>query len=142
MSTPTPKFVIDTNVLITTINRANPEFGIYQAFERKSFVWIVSTDVLAEYAEQVTSFYSEFTANFVLDILCTANNVIFTEPYYRWNIIDDDPDDNKFADLAISATADALITFDKHFNVFKKLPFPKLNIIHPSQFNTFLSERE
>ena len=81
MSTP-PKFVIGTNVLITTINRANPEFDIYQAFESKSFVWIVSTDVLAEYAEQVASFYSEFTANFVLDILCTANNVIFTKPYY------------------------------------------------------------
>ncbi|WP_436410310.1 putative toxin-antitoxin system toxin component, PIN family [Parapedobacter flavus] len=113
MGTPRPKFVIDTNVLITTINRANHEFSIYQAFESKSFDWIVSTDVLAEYAEQVTSFYSEVTANFVLDILCTAKNVIFTEPYYRWSIIEDDPDDNKFADLAISAAADALITFDR-----------------------------
>ncbi len=139
MSTPKPKLVIDTNVLITTINRSNPEFSIYQAFENKSFNWIVSTDVLAEYAEQVTNFYSQFTANFVLDVLCTANNVTFAEPYYRWGIIQDDPDDNKFADLAISASADALITFDKHFNIFKKLTFPKLTILHPSRFNTFLS---
>lgn len=142
MNSPKPRFVIDTNVLITTINRSNPEFSIYEAFENKSFDWIVSTDVLAEYAEQITSFYSEFTANFVLDILCTATNVTFTEPYYRWGIIEDDPDDNKFADLAISATADALITFDRHFDVFKKLPFPKLTILHPSRFNTFLMKRK
>jgi len=81
MSLPKPKLVIDTNVLITTINRNNPEFNIYEAFERKDFDWIVSTEVLAEYAEQVTEFYSESTANLVLDVLCTATNVVFTEPY-------------------------------------------------------------
>jgi hypothetical protein len=34
---PKPKLVVDTNVLITTLNRKNPEFAIYTAFERKSF---------------------------------------------------------------------------------------------------------
>ncbi len=102
-------------------------------------IGLFSTEVLSEYAEQITEFYSESTANFVLDVLCTATNVIFTEPYYRWQIIEEDPDDNKFADLAISATADGLITFDKHFNVFKKLPFPKLNVVHPQKFSTFLA---
>lgn len=135
-----PNLVIDTNVLITTINRNNPEFNIYEAFERKLFNWVVSTEVLTEYAEQISDFYSVSTANFVLDVLCTATNVIFTEPYYRWQIIEEDPDDNKFADLAISATADALITFDKHFNVFKELPFPKLNILHPKKFSAFLTK--
>jgi len=95
MAFPKPKLVIDTNVLITTINRNNPEFDIYKAFERKLFHWIVSTEVLTEYAEQITDFYSASTANFVLDVLCSATNVIFTEPYYRWQIIEEDPDDNK-----------------------------------------------
>ena len=124
MGQPRLKLVIDTNVLITTINRRNPEFLIYQAFEQKLFDWIVSTEVLTEYAEQLTNFYSEATANFVLDILCTATNVVFAEPYYRWGIIEEDPEDNKFADLALSTSADALLTFDKHFNVFKNLSFP------------------
>ena len=137
---PTPKLVIDTNVLITTVNRQNPEYVVYQAFERKLFNWVVSTEVLAEYTEQLTAFYSENTANFVLDILCTATNVTFTEPYYRWGIIEEDPDDNKFADLAISAAADGLITFDKHFSIFRKLPFPTLRIVHPTKFRSFLSK--
>ncbi|WP_181452573.1 MULTISPECIES: PIN domain-containing protein [Algoriphagus] len=47
-----PKLVLDTNVLITTLNRKNPEFAIYTAFEQKSFDWIVSTEVHAEYEEK------------------------------------------------------------------------------------------
>src|SRR5690606_21662618 len=112
---------------------------IYEAFEEKKFDWVVSTEILTEYAEQLTDFYSENTANLVLDILCTATNVIFAEPYYRWGIIKDDPDDNKFADLAISASVDALLTFDRHFQVFTKLKFPVLKILHPKEFGAMVS---
>lgn len=135
-----PKLVLDTNVLITTLNRKNPEFAIYTAFEQKSFDWIVSTEVLAEYEEKLADFYSETTANLVFDILCTATNVVFTEPFFRWGIIQEDPDDNKFADLAISASADGLLTFDRHYQIFKDLPFPKLTIIHPNDFKVFMQK--
>lgn len=137
---PKPKLVVDTNVLITTLNRKNPEFAIYSAFEQKSFDWIVSTEILAEYAEKLADFYSETTANLVFDILCTATNVIFTEPFYRWGIIQEDPDDNKFADVAISASADGLLTFDRHYQIFIDLKFPKLNIIHPKDFGAFMQK--
>ena len=43
-----PRLLIDTNVLITTLNRKNSEFMIYEAFERKAFDWIVSTEILTE----------------------------------------------------------------------------------------------
>lgn len=135
-----PKLVIDTNVLITTIYRKNPEFAIYQSFEKKDFDWIVSTEILTEYAEQLTDFYSEATAHLVLDILCTATNVVFAEPHFRWGLIQEDPDDNKFSDLAISTSVDALITFDKHFNVFKSTTFPPLRILHPSEFIAFINQ--
>ena len=63
MTHPKPKLVIDTNVLITTINRNNPEFNIYEAFERNQFDWVVSNEILTEYAEQITDFYSASAAN-------------------------------------------------------------------------------
>lgn len=138
MSSKTLQVVIDTNVLITTINRRNFEFFIYQAFEQKKFSWVVSTEILNEYAEQLANFYSVNTANYVLDVLCTAANVVFAESYFHWNLIDEDPDDNKFADLAISSSSDALITFDKHFNVFKELEFPSLTILTPKEFRSLL----
>jgi predicted nucleic acid-binding protein len=58
----------------------------------------------------------------------------FSGPYFQWDIIKIDPDDNKFSDLAISANANYLITFDKHFDVFKEVEFPKLEVLSPSQF--------
>jgi putative PIN family toxin of toxin-antitoxin system len=135
-----PKVVIDTNVLITTINRKNPEFEIYKSFENKLFEWVVSTEILAEYDEKLSDFYSKTTSNLVFDILCTATNVSFAEPFFRWGIIHEDPDDNKFSDLAISVSADALITFDQHFQVFRNLSFPQLNILHPKDFSAFISK--
>ncbi|MCF2490181.1 putative toxin-antitoxin system toxin component, PIN family [Dyadobacter sp. CY347] len=132
--------VIDTNVLIKTIKRTNFEFFLYQSFEAEAFDWIVSTSVLDEYEEKLTEFYSQKTAQLVLEILCTASNVIFAEPHFRWNLIEDDPDDNKFSDLAISANATCLVTFDKHFEIFKNTDFPRLSILNPKQFYTLLSD--
>lgn len=131
--------VIDTNVLRTTINRKNSEFFIYEAFATKQFDWVVSTEILEEYAEKLGEFYSESTANYVLDMLCNANNTIFAEPYYQWDLITDDSDDNKFSNLALSVNAHCLVTFDKHFNIFKTLGFPKLNVLNPKQFKKFLA---
>ena len=134
--------VIDTNVLIKTINRANFEFFIYQSFESEAFDWIVSTSILDEYEEKLSEFYSQKTAQLVLEILCTASNVIFAEPHFRWNLIKEDPDDNKFSDLAISSNATCLVTFDKHFEIFKDIAFPRLSVLNPQHFHKLLMEEE
>jgi uncharacterized protein len=134
------KVVIDTNVLRLTIKKTNFERFIYDAFKDEAFDWVVSTEILEEYEEKLIEFYSTQTANLVLGILENAPNVIFAEPYFRWNIIIEDPDDNKFADLAISLNVDCLITNDKHFKVFKKLDFPKLTVMTPRQFEKFLNK--
>jgi uncharacterized protein len=128
------RVVVDTNVLIKTIKRSNPEFAIYQSFIKERFDWVVSTGILNEYEEKLTEFYSQKTAQLIVEILCAAPNVIFAEPHFQWNIIEEDPDDNKFCDLAISANAHCLITFDRHFNIFQNLDFPKLRIIRPEEF--------
>lgn len=128
------KLVVDTNVLLKTINRNNFEFFIYKSFIEQKFDWIVSNEILTEYEEVLSYFYSKKTANLVLEILCNASNVIFAETYFQWDIITIDPEDNKFSDLAISSNADYLITFDKHFDIFKDIEFPKLNILSPLDF--------
>jgi uncharacterized protein len=132
------RVVIDTNVLRLIIKKGNFERFIYDAFKAEIFEWIVSTEILEEYEEKLIEFYSVQTADLVLGILENAPNVIFAEPYFRWNLITIDPDDNKFADLAISLNADCLVTNDKHFNVFKKIDFPKLKIVNPKQFRLLL----
>lgn len=132
------KVVIDTNCLIVSIPRKNPEFWLYAAFSDGLFEWLISNEILTEYEEQLSSFYSPKTADLVLKILSTAPNVTFTEPYFRWGLIETDPDDNKFADLAISANANYLVTHDKHFNVLDTIPFPTVKVVDLSSFRQVL----
>ncbi|MBL7817580.1 MAG: PIN domain-containing protein [Saprospiraceae bacterium] len=101
--------IIDTNCLIASIPPKNPEYWLYRAFRDK-----------------------------VLNILLIASNVIRSEPFIHWRLINDDPDDNKFADLAISANAQYLVTNDHHFNILKTLPFPTVQVVSLSEFQEIL----
>jgi len=96
------RVVIDTNCLIASIPRQNPEFWLYEAFISQKFDWVISNEVLTEYEEMLSNFYSPTTAEIVTNILLVAPNIIQNEPFYKWQLITADPDDNKFADLAIS----------------------------------------
>lgn len=128
------RIVIDTNVLLATIRKKNFERFVYEAFKEERFEWVVSTEILKEYEEKLIGFYSVETAELVLGILENAPNVIFKEPAFRWGLIVEDPDDNKFSDLALSINANFLVTRDKHFNIFKKINFPSLKVINPEDF--------
>jgi uncharacterized protein len=55
-------------------------------------------------------------------------------------LVKNDPDDNKFADLALGANADYLVTNDADFNFFKQLDFPSLNVIDLDSFLALLRE--
>lgn len=126
--------VIDTNCLLASIPPQSSHYWLYQAFRDEYFEWLISNEVLTEYEEKLTDYYSERTANIVLNILSVAPNVSYAEPYFKWNLIEKDPDDNKFVDLAVAGNADFLVTNDKHFFPLKKLEFPKLNIVTLDEF--------
>ena len=128
------RVVIDTNCLIASINRNRPEFWLYNAFSDEAFDWLISNEILTEYVEMLGSMYSENTAKVVSEILLMADNVYLQEPFFKWALIEADPDDNKFADLAISANVDYLVTNDKHFNVLKNRDFLGVSVV---DLNTF-----
>ncbi len=121
--------VIDTNCLLASIPPQSSHYWLYIAFKSQQFDWLISNEIMMEYEERLTSNYSEKTAGIVLSILSVASNVIFNDPYYKWNLIMHDVDDNKFADTAIAGNADYLVTNDKHFNVLKTIDFPKINVV-------------
>jgi len=130
--------VIDTNCLLASIPPQSSHYWLYLAFREERFDWLISNEIISEYEEKLAEIYSENTANIVLKILSVAPNVIFSEPYFKWNLVEKDPDDNKFADLAIAGNVDFLVTNDKHFNDLKKLEFPKLNIVRLEEFKTIV----
>ena len=103
------------------------------------FEWVVSTEILNEYHEKLAEFYSVETADLVVNILIAAPNVVLAEPAFRWNLISEDPDDNKFSDLAISTNAYCLVSYDRHFNIFKEISFPNLKVVKPKEFKTIIN---
>jgi putative PIN family toxin of toxin-antitoxin system len=132
------RVVIDTNCLIASIPKSSENFWLYLAFRDKSFVWVVSTEILNEYFEKLSEFYSPETAEVVLTVLLSSANVELTEPFFCYNLIVNDPDDNKFANLAISCNAHYLVSNDKHFDVFKEIDFPPLTVLKLDEFKKVL----
>lgn len=133
------KVVIDTNCLLLSIPPRNPEYWLYRAFQDGQFTWLVSTEILNEYFEQLTDFYSASTANVVMDVLLNAPSAEFVDPAFHWDLVIEDPDDNKFSDLAISTNADYLVSNDRHFNVFRQIAFPPLRVVRLEEFRQILN---
>ena len=75
----------------------------------------------------------------------TSENSPFVElitPFYHFNLITVDPDDNKFVDCAISANAHYIVTNDHHYDVLKDIDFPKVNVVNIQQFCIYLSQEK
>ena len=133
------RVVIDTNCLIASIPSNGNYFWLYLAFRSNKFTWVVSTEILNEYEEKLSEFYNPKTADIVLKILTTSPNVELATPYFRLGLMINDPDDNKFSDLAISTNAHYLVSNDRHFNIFKKIDFPPLNVVKLQEFKKILN---
>ena len=134
------RVVVDTNCLLASIPPKSNYYWLYQAFENELFEWVVSNEILTEYEEKLIERYSELTSELVLSILASAPNAIFSEPFYKWQLIENDPDDNKFVDLAISTNADYLITNDKDFNMLKSLDFPQIRVVSLMEFKEIMNK--
>lgn len=77
-------------------------------------------------------------ANFVLQIIENAINVELVTKYFRWDLITQDPDDNKFVDCAIASNARFIVSNDKHFNILSNIEFPKVEVISLDDFSKIM----
>jgi uncharacterized protein len=128
------RVVIDTNCLRASVPPQSPFYQLYLDFKAQKFNWFVSTEILLEYDEILTQTYSKKTSELVLNLLTIAKNVSFAELTFRWQLIEKDEDDNKFADLALCINSDYLVSNDTDFDVFKTIDFPSLSVINLETF--------
>ncbi len=128
------RVVVDTNCLLASINPHTPYYRLYELFETEAFEWVVGNEILTEYEGVLTRHYSARTAHLVLTILTVAPNTHFQEAYYKWQLVAADPDDHKFADVALAAGTDYLITNDRHFQPLLDLEFPRVPIVTLQEF--------
>ena len=135
------KVVIDTNGLLRSVPRDGSYRWLYDAFEAGQFTWVVSNEIILEYAEMTAFYFSPIAAELVTSLLLASPNHLRQEPYFRFGQVKDDPDDNKFVDCAIAAGADWLVSDDRHIlNLLReKDRFPPLPICSFIEFRQLLS---
>jgi len=107
---------------------------IFDHLEKGTFSLCISTEILLEYEEKITEVFSRTLASLISGALLLKSNVLRTEVYFRWNLVSNDPDDNKFVDCAIASNADYIVTNDKDYNILKKIDFPSVKVIDIDEF--------
>ena len=112
--------VIDTNVVLTMFKPTHANRPIFEAWAAGDLQWAVSTDILLEYEEVMarmnSAAYAAMAFRTMNAIEAVRGNLVRISPAFRFHTVPTDPDDNKFADCAIAAQADFVITADHHFH--------------------------
>lgn len=112
--------VIDTNVVSVMFRAQHACRAILDAWTAGKFAWAVTTEILLEYEEVLSRLGRPGRARVLLDavdkVAEVRGNLRRVSPSFRFHLITADPDDDKFADCAIVADAEWIITEDHHFN--------------------------
>jgi len=132
--------VLDTNVLLVSISEFSKYHWLYRSILEKKFELFITNEILSEYEEVIGEKLSPETANSVIRTLMELDNVHPTLIYFKFNLITQDPDDNKFVDCAFSCNNDYLVTNDRHFNILKNVEFPQINVVSLEEFGSILKE--
>ncbi len=132
------KTVIDTNVLLVCISNRSKDNWLWQAILSGEVQICLTTDIISEYEEIIGRKMGQGIADLALDILTDLPNTLFINKYYSWQLIEADPDDNKFVDCAIAASARFLVSEDKHFRVLQQYPYLNTEVVNLQQFKKIL----
>jgi putative PIN family toxin of toxin-antitoxin system len=135
------RILIDTNVFLVIVSNRSEYHWLFLAFLAEVFELVITNEIVLEYEEQFIAHWDEIAATDAISLIVDAPNSVFYYVHYYFNLVKDDPDDNKFADGAVVSGADYLVTFDKHFNSLKQLDFPKVNVVHPNEFKQILLDK-
>jgi putative PIN family toxin of toxin-antitoxin system len=128
------RVVLDTSALLVSISRKSPFWPIFESIMLGKYSIVVSTEILLEYEEKITEKSTPAIAENITSGLLNRSNVEVQMIYFNWDLIENDPDDNKFVDCYLAAGADYLVSNDRHFRVLKPEEFPSVKVINVQAF--------
>ena len=68
-------------------------------------------------------------AEVIVNAIVNNANTIRISPSFFFNLIQADPDDNKFVDCAVCGNAEYIVSNDSHFRVLSEIDWPKLQLV-------------
>ena len=126
--------VIDTNCLIRMIHLHSKYRPLWESFLDGKYILCISNEIVSEYMEILSVKVSSTFASNIVGAILRSPFVRQFNPQFRFNLIEADPDDNKFVDCAIIANANYIVSEDSHFDVLRRISFPKVNLLTLDQF--------
>lgn len=134
------KIVLDTNCLLASLSVQSKSYIVWKSLQEGKYVLCVSNDIIEEYREIIAQKTNSQIADNVVRFLEASPYVKSFDIYFKFGLIKQDIDDNKFVDCAIIANATYIVSEDSHFNILKTIPFPKANVIRLADFVEILSK--
>lgn len=132
------RIVLDTNCLLASLSRRGAYFNIWRGLQEGKYTLCVSNEILEEYEEIIAQKTNSVIASNVVQTLLNAPSVELIDAFFRFDLIKNDPDDNKFVDCAIAGNATFVVSNDSHFDVLKEIDFPKLTLKNLREFAAML----
>lgn len=133
--------VLDTNVLLQARAAGHEYHPILQAWLNQRFSLAMSSEVMLEYEEVITERAGASRWAVLERLVRISSNVLLVEPTFRFHLVRNDPDDNKFTDCAVASAADYLVTEDHHFETARGSGH-RLQIISPREFMKLLQQAD
>jgi len=134
------RVVLDINVLLVSLPVGRKYRPIFDALKAGVFKLLITNEILTEYEEKIAEKTRPDIAQNVVRLLLNLPNVEKVEVFYHWNLIVNDPDDNKYTDCAIAANATYVVSDDADFRILKRIPFPKLALLTSDEFLAVLED--
>jgi uncharacterized protein len=131
------RVVLDTNVVVSGTFWSGASFEVMRLVDAGKISMVLSSEILREYSEILSS--REIIAKTSTNRRATEKVIrkvssiaIFVVPAQKFNVVRDDPDDDKFIDAAVEGCAGFIVTQDKH--LLKLLRYGQIAIVTPEAF--------
>jgi putative PIN family toxin of toxin-antitoxin system len=127
------KVVLDTNIFISSIFWRGDSYNIVKKAHYNEILVFITKDIINEMGRVLSrDFYlGEQEINDVINAVVLFSHLIETRE--RIKVVEEDPEDNKILECAVSSGARFIVTQDKHLLGLRE--FRGIRIITPSDFS-------
>jgi putative PIN family toxin of toxin-antitoxin system len=132
------RVVVDTNIFVSTFFGGNPR-KIIDLWKSGQIILCLSQPIIDEYVDVLRrmGLQNERELEELLSLFAHGLNVLFTAKTPHLNVVEKDPDDDKFIECAVALNAKFIISGDKALQEMKG--YMDIKIQSPKQFLDYCS---
>jgi predicted nucleic acid-binding protein len=112
---------------------------VWDAFLAQQYTLCFTNEILLEYREIIGRRTGDAQfAEDIVELILSSPNTERVTPYFHFQLITADQDDNKFVDCAITVGATFIVSNDKHFDELENYDYPKVDVRKLTEFMLLL----